>query len=132
MATSSLRACRPASVSGKALLKILDAMREHILYLYRGNVSIGVPLQRISAAVVCALHSGVSKNKSTTCARAICACLGATSVKIIRDAISSFAHLTAQSLRFCSPSSGNRKSHRTAFGMSERMRSHVRNVVGSI
>jgi hypothetical protein len=55
------------------------ATLEHILNSYFGNVMIGVPLHRISAAVVCALHSGVSKNMSATLPRLMWICFGATS-----------------------------------------------------
>lgn len=91
-----------------------------------------MPLQRTSVAVVWALHSGVSRNRSRTLARAMCVFFGATSVKMILDAVASPAHALAMSRRFCSPVSGKRSSQRTALGMRARIRSHVRNVVGSI
>lgn len=92
----------------------------------------GVPLQSTSAAVVCALHSGVSRKRSQMRAREMCACLGATSVKMIREAIASPAHAVAVWRRLCSPRSGKRRSHRTALGARASIRSHDRNVVGSI
>lgn len=102
------------------------------MYLCLGNVSNGVPLHSTSVAVVCALHSGVSRNRSSTLAREMCSFLGATSVNISRDAVSSPAHAIAVSLRFFSPTSGNRSSQSTAFGIRAKIRSHVRYVVGSI
>ena len=95
-------------------------------------MSRGVPDQSTSAAVVCALHSGVSRKRSQTRAREMWYCFGATSVKSIRDATSGVAHCRAVSRRFDSPKSGNRSSQRTALGRRERMRSQVRKVVGSI
>ena len=88
--------------------------------------------QSTSAAVVCALHSGVSRKRSQTLAREMCCCFGATSVKMIRSAISSPAHALAVRFRLLSPSSGNRSSQRTALGTAASIRSQVRNVVGSI
>ena len=51
-AISSFAACAPAGVLGNAPLRIDAAIREHILCLYRGSVSNGVPDQSTSAAVV--------------------------------------------------------------------------------
>ena len=107
-------------------------MREHILCLCRGKVSNGVPDQRTSAAVVCALHSGVSRKMSQTCAREMCWSFGATSVKIMREATSSPAQATARAFRLPSPRSGKRRSQRMALGTRERIRSQVLKVVGSI
>jgi hypothetical protein len=81
---------------------------------------------------VWALHSGVSRNRSRIFARAMCVFFGATSVKIIREAVSSPAQTFAVSRRFCSPRSGKRRSQRIALGIRARIRSQVRNVVGSI
>lgn len=108
------------------------AIREHILYGYRGKVSNGVLDHKMSAAVVCALHSGVSRNKSQTRAREICWFLGATSVKIMRDSTSGPAHCLAVALKLPSPGSGNRSNHKTARGARESIRNQDRNVVGSI
>lgn len=87
---------------------------------------------KTSAAVVWALHSGVSRNRSHTLAREMCWFLGATSVKTRRLATSVPAQARAVLLRFASPSSGNLNNQRTAFGTWESIRSHVRNVLGSI
>lgn len=107
-------------------------MREHILYPYRGRVKSGVPLQRTSAAVVWALHSAVSRTRSQIRAREMWRCLGATSVKMTREATFSPAQRRAVLRRWCSPRSGKRRSHRMEFGTRARMRSQVRKVVGSI
>ena len=133
-ATNSSWASFPAGVlvSGNALPTILDAIREQSLCLCRGKVNSGVPLHSTSVAVVCALHSGVSTKRSRALAREMCSFLGATSVKMSRDAVSWPAHAAAVSRRFLSPTSGNRRSQRTEFGMRARIRNHVRNVVGSI
>lgn len=131
-AINSFAALFPASFFGSALVRILAAMRLHILYLYRGSVNRGVPLHNTSAAVVCALHSGVSRKRSQTRAREMCWCLGATSVKTMREAMDSPAQSVAMRFRFCSPRSGKRRSQRMARGMRARMRSQVRKVVGSI
>lgn len=129
---SSSIAFSPAELLGRAPFKIDAAIREHILYGYRGKVSKGVLDHKQSAAVVWALHSGVSRNKSQTRALAICCCFGATSVNMIREATSTLAHCLAVLLRLVSPSSGKRRSHSTAFGTLERIRSHDLNVDGSI
>lgn len=131
-AMSSCAASLPSRVLGNALVRIEAAIREHILYLYFGYVSNGVDDHSISAAVVCALHSGVSKKRSQIRARDMCCPLGATSVNQIRDAISSPAQSLAVRLRLLSPRSGNRSSHRMAFGTLARIRNQVRKVVGSI
>lgn len=131
-AINSAAAASPARDLGKAPLRIEAAMREHILYLYRGRVRRGVEDQRTSAAVVWALHSGVSRKRSQTRAREMCRCLGATSVNQMRSAMSFPAHSRAVRLRLVSPKSGNLRSQRIALGTLLRMRSHVRKVVGSI
>ena len=92
----------------------------------------GVLDQRTSAAVVCALHSGVSRNKSQTRAREMCKCLGATSVNQIREATLSPAHSRAVAFKLLSPKSGKRNSQRIAFGTLSKILSQVRKVVGSI
>jgi hypothetical protein len=132
LAMSSLAACRPSGDFGSAPLRIEAAMREHILYLYRGSVRSGVPDHRTSAAVVWALHSGVSRKRSQTRARAMCWLFCATSVKMTRRATSGEAHSSAVCFRFVSPRSGKRSSQSTAFGTRSKIRSQVRKVVGSI
>ena len=49
---SSLATRAPCGVLGNAPVRMEAAMREHILYSYRGSVSSGVPDQSTSAAVV--------------------------------------------------------------------------------
>ena len=111
------------------------ATREHILCRWRGKVRIGVPDQRMSAAVVWALHcketsqscsvcsegadpltSVVSRKRSAIRPRWMCSFLLATSVKTTRSATSWPAHLAAVSLRCCSPGAGKRRSQRIEFG----------------
>jgi len=62
----------------------------------------------------------------------MCCGFGATSVKIILEATSLDAHVSASDRRFDSPRSGKRSSHKTALGSAARMRNQVRKVVGSI
>lgn len=131
-AMSSAAALRPSSPLGRAPFRIEAAIREHILYLYRGRVSRGVLDHKTSAAVVCALHSGVSRNKSQTRALDMCWCLGATSVNQILDATLSPAHSNAVRFKLLSPRSGNRRSHKIALGTLSSILNHVRKVVGSI
>src|SRR5271156_7204584 len=111
---------------------MLPAILEHILYSHRPHVTIGVPDHTTSAAVVCALHSGVSRKRSTTDARVMCVPFGATPVKTIREAISAPAQSRAYPIKFFSPRSGNLKSQRIAFGTEARMRRYTRNIEGSI
>lgn len=122
----------PSWLLGSAPFKIDAAMREHILYGYLGRVRRGVLDHNTSAAVVCALHSGVSRKRSQTLAREICWSLGATSVKTNRLATSCPAQSSAVLRKLLSPSSGKRNSQRIAFGTLERMRSQQRKVDGSI
>lgn len=117
---------------GSAPRRILAAMREHILYSHLGNVNSGVPDHKQSAAVVCALHSGVSRNKSQILAREMCKCFGATSVKIMREATCGPAQRAAVLRRCDSPKSGKRSNQSTLLGTAESIRSQVRKVVGSI
>lgn len=62
----------------------------------------------------------------------MCWSLGATSVKMIRDATSDPAHCLAVALKLLSPDSGNLSNHKMARGTRESIRSQDRNVVGSI
>lgn len=87
---------------------------------------------KTSAAVVWALHSGVSRKRSQTRAREMCWCFGATSVNQMRDATLSPAHSWAVRFRLLSPKSGKRSSHRIAFGTLSKILNQVRKVVGSI
>jgi hypothetical protein len=122
----------PSCDCGSAPRSIDAAIREHILYGYRGNVSNGVLDQSTSAAVVCALHSGVSRNKSHIRALDMCWFFCATSVNIIRLATSAPAHNSAVFLKLDSPDSGNRKSQRIALGTLDNIRSQERKMLGSI
>lgn len=124
---------------------MLAATREHILWRWRGKVRMGVPDQRMSAAVVWALTyeqrgisdspnklrvtectSVVSRNKSAILPRWMWSSFCATSVKMTRSAISGPAHLSAISLRCASPGAGKRSSQRIELRCLARIESQMR------
>mmetsp|Transcript_37167 Transcript_37167/g.94985 ORF Transcript_37167/g.94985 Transcript_37167/m.94985 type:complete len:214 (+) Transcript_37167:246-887(+) len=112
---------KPAAAHSEAATR--EAMRS------RGSVTIGAPAHKTSHPVVCALHSGVSRNTSARPERRMCRFLAATSVKMMRDWSTPRAAASARILG--SPKCGKRRSQRTELGTRLRMLHHVLKVSGS-